>query len=315
MAKEVYKIPYTVDNIRFRALVSFKAGNIGPKNQIYIYQIIGWLVIFVAVGVVGWYTPIRFSPMWIVPIALCGFILGFLGLKTQKNGLPGYRWIKPTFNYMIAKSDRKFTHLDARNGGVSLMKDKKGTVSIRFSPELQKLRAISDIEAISGEGVISYDNGDYGVIHRVSGFTSLVIMDYEMRQVIDSINKWFNSLDPTSSLTIITDHSNQRVVNQQNSLKELAGAWNERGDTPTPIAELIRSRYKELSAVRRRFKSSQQYLMVRSSSLDILDKELQQLQSSARQGMVKTVEPLTDKDTIIVLRDIMYGETINEIKS
>ena len=308
LAKEVYKIPYTVDNIRFRALVSLKVGNVGPKKQVYVYQVVGWVAVTILTAAIIFWSPMRYSLLWAIPFGISMFGLGLIGLRTQKNGLPGYRWIKPTFNYIVSKGDRTYSHLNEKNGGVRLVKTNKGKVSVVFSSDLQKLRGMTDLDAISGEATIGFQNGDVGVMYRVSGYTSLVILDQEMNQVIDTIAKWNNSLDPTTSWTLITDHSNQRVINQQRSLLELQNKWRKRGKVPKPIADLMMSRYNELKAVKMRYKSSQQYLLLRSSSLEILDKEMQQLEASTRQGMLKSLEILSSDDAAMVMKDVMQGE-------
>lgn len=308
MAKEVYKIPYTVDNIRMRALVSLKVGNVGPKKQVYIYQVVGWLAVVVATSSLIYMTPIKYALLWAIPLSLAMFGLGYIAFQTQKNGLPGYRWIKPTFNYLVSKNDRGYQSVNDKNGGVKLVKNKRGKVSVTFSPALQKLRGITDIDAISGDFMIGFQNGDVGAVFRVSGYTSLVILDQEMNQVIDAIEKWNSSLDPSTSWTLITDHSNQRVVNQQKALLKLRSEWKERGQIPVPIAQLLTARYNELKAVNLRYKSSQQYLVIRSGSMEILDKELQQITASTRQGMLKSLELMNSDDALGVLKNVMQGE-------
>lgn len=308
MAKETYKIPYTVDNIRLRALVSLKVGNVGPKKQVYVYQVVGWIAATMIAAGLLFFSPIKYALFWGLPIAVAIFGLGLMAFRTQGNGLPGYSWIKPTFTYIVSKNDRTFMPVTSKNFGVKRVKNKRGKVSVDFSPELQKLRDMIDIDAISGDGQIGFQNGDVGVLFRVSGYTSLVILDDEMNKVIDTIDKWNNSLDSTTSWTLITDHSNQRVVNQQASLKRLRDEWAAAGGLPRPVAELISARYKELNAVHKRYKSSQQYLLLRSSSNDILDKELQQLGASTMQGMLKSVEPLEADDAISVIKGIMQGD-------
>lgn len=306
MAKEVYKIPYTVDNIRLRALVSLKVGNFGPKNQVFVYQIVGWLGITLATAALIYMTPIKYSLIWGVPIFLAAFFLGYIALKTQPNGLPGYRWMKPTFNYMLSKNDRYFEHVP--NTGVKMVRNRKRKIETQFAPALQKMRSITDVDAISGEDFIGFQNGDVGAMFRVSGFTSLVILDQEMDQVIEAIEKWFNSLDPATSWVLITDHSNQRVINQQEHIRELAQQWkNQPGPTPEPIALLLKNRYRELSLVSKRYKSSQQYLMLRTDGVDTLDKEIAQLQSSSRAGMLKSVEMMSGDDALKVMHNVMYG--------
>lgn len=308
LAKETYKIPYTVDNIRLRALVSLKVGNVGPKKQVYIYQVVGWLAVTVATAALIYMTPIKYSILWAIPLVIAMFGLGFVGLKTQKNGLPGYRWIKPTFDYLVSKNDRTFVPVNEKNGGVKLVRNNRGKVSVTFSPKLQKLRDLTDLDGLSGDTMISFQNGDVGTMFRVSGYTSLVILDQEMNQVIDIIAKWNSSLDPTTSWSLITDHSNQRVVNQQLALMKLRDEWKAKGKIPVPIANLLSARYNELKAVRLRYKSSQQYLLLRTSSMEILDKELQQLAASTRQGMLKSLEVLSSDDAYDVLKGIMQGE-------
>lgn len=307
LAKETYKIPYTIDNIRLRALVSLKVGTVGLKKQVFIYQVIGWMAVTVLMAVILFFSPVKFAPLWGVPIAFALFGLGLIAFKTQGNGLPGYRWIKPTFNYMVSKSDRHFEPVTGKNSGVKRVKNSRGKVSVTFSPELQKLRDITDLDAISGDSMISFQNGDVGVMFRVSGFTSLVILDQEMDQVIDTIAKWNNSLDTTTSWILITDHSNQRVINQQTALKKLRDEWKAVGEIPAPIEALIMARYKELKAVHQRYKSSQQYLLLRSSSMEVLDKELQQFTASTRQGMLKSAELLSSDDATKVMRTVLHG--------
>jgi len=308
LAKETYKIPYTVDNIRLRALVSLKVGNVGPKKQVYVYQVVGWVLVLILAAALIFWSPIKYALFWGVPLAASVFGLGLVALRTQKNGLPGYKWIKPTFNYIVSKNDRSFDTVDDKNGGVKRVRDRKGKVTIVFSSDLQKLRSSTELDAISGDYMISFQNGDVGAMFRVSGYTSLVILDQEMNQVIDTIAKWNNSLDPTSSWTLITDHSNQRVINQQASLRKLKQEWQNRGKIPVPVAQLLAARYNELKAVKLRYKSSQQYLMLRSSSMEILDKEIQQLNASTRQGMLKSLEILSSDDAVRVMKDVMQGE-------
>lgn len=307
MAKPVYKIPYSVDNIRFRALVSLKIGNFGPKRQVYIYQVVGWLVVMMVTAGLIYMTPMKYALLWAVPFGGAMFGLGWIGLQTQKNGLPGYRWVKPTFEYMVSKGDRQYEHFNQPNGGVTRARNKKGKIVIKFSDELDKMRGITDLDAVSGENIVSFQNGDVGAIFRVSGYTSLVIMDNEMDQIVDTIARWNGNLDPESSWTLITDRSNQRVKNQMASIRQTVKEWKSVGAVPKPIGDLLKARYNDLKAVHLRHKSSQQYLLLRSSSVNKLDKELQQLSAVTKQGMLKSVEQLEGEEMNTVFRNVLKG--------
>jgi hypothetical protein len=307
LAKAVYKIPYSIDNIRFRALVSLKIGNFGPKRQVYIYQVVGWLVVTMITAGLIYMTSMKYALIWAVPFSGAMFGLGWLGLQTQKNGLPGYRWIKPTFEYMVNKGDRYYDAVDQTNGGVKRVRGKKNKIIIRFSDELQHLRSLTELDAISGESVVSFQNGDVGAMFRVSGYTSLVIMDNEMDQIVDAIARWNGNLDPESSWELVTDRSSQRVKNQKDSIRATAQEWTNVGAVPKPISQLLKARFDDLSAVHQRHKSSQQYLLLRSASMDKLDKELQQLNAVTKQGMLKSLELLEGDELISVFNSVMKG--------
>lgn len=308
MAKEVYKIPYTIDNVKFRALVSLKIGSFGLKKQVYIYQVIGWLFVFMITAAFLFMSPIKYAKIWSVPIGLATFWLGVMSLKTQPNGLPGYAWIRPTLNYLVAKGDRRFVKIPSATNGIELSKNKKNKISINFSSKLKKIRSLTEFDAISGGQIFGYQNGDVGILYRVSGFTSLVILDQELDLVIDATNRWYSSLDQNTSITLVTDYSNQRVNQQQAHLLRLQKFWNDKGSIPKPIAKLLKREYDELRSVHKRYKSSQQYLILRANSIDVLDKEVQQLNVAVQQNVLKSIEPVDTDNALPILRNVMYGD-------
>lgn len=302
MAKNVYKIPYTIDDIRMRAPVSLQVNGVGPKRQVLIYQVVGWIAGAALIGGFIFLTPLKYSWFWSVVFAISVLLLTGISVSTQRNGLAGLFWIKPTINYFINRSDRIMSR-----GKYVVKKNSKG--HIVFSEDLKAVRTLTDFDAINHESIFSFQNGDYGMLFRVSGYTSLVILDQEMDQLIDIINKWMNSWDPTTSVDILTEQANQRVVNQKRNLIQLNQSWEKLSTNTTAIQQLIHKRLDNMDVVHRRYKSSQQYILIRTSRIDLLDKEVQQLIASMRQGMLKNLEPLTVKETIVVLRQIMYGES------
>ena len=212
---------------------------------------------------------------------------------------------------MLARGDRQFA-ISNTEKPVRMIKVKgrggKLTTDVRFSNELLKFRSVSDIDAISGDNIIGFMNGDVGFMYRVSGYTSLAIVDEEMAQVIDNIAKWNNALQYGSGWSLITTYSNQRIVNQDAHLRQVANEWNERGGAPKAIRELIKTHHRDLKVVHTRHKSSQQYLLIRATSIDTLMLEVKQLEDSVRIGMLKSIEMMTGDEALQIIRRVQYGE-------
>lgn len=266
--KDIYKIPYTLKVSKLDMPISLRVGMVGPKKPVP-FKVL--LTLFVTV--ILWFTIVyfmfksEFGLLSIITFTIAYIILSILALKKQPNGLMGYRWFKPTFEYIVRRKDRFI--------------QTRGTASDR---EVLKLQWSIPVEAIEEKsGLIHYTNGDVGVVLDVIGNGSRALFTQEKEEIIMAFDRVLRQLDLNVSLTIESKQSRQDCSEQIANLEELR-----RKNTSPTIDGIISEKLDILeNEIQTKFKSTHQYIHLRAPDEDRLNTTLQLLKQQKNQGLFR----------------------------
>lgn len=266
--KDIYKIPYTLKVSKLDMPISLRVGMVGPKKPVP-FKVL--LTLFVTV--ILWFTIVyfmfksEFGLLSIITFTIAYIILSILALKKQPNGLMGYRWFKPTFEYIVRRKDRFI--------------QTRGTASDR---EVLKLQWSIPVEAIEEKsGLTHYTNGDVGVVLDVIGNGSRALFTQEKEEIIMAFDRVLRQLDLNVSLTIESKQSKQDCSEQIANLEELR-----RKNTSPTIDGIISEKLDILeNEIQTKFKSTHQYIHLRAPDEDRLNTTLQLLKQQKNQGLFR----------------------------
>lgn len=266
--KDVYKIPYTLKVSKLDMPISLRFGMVGPKKPVP-FKVL--LIIFGTV--ILWFTSIYFmfkSEFGFISMStftIAYIILSILALKKQPNGLMGYRWFKPTFEYVIKRKDRFI--------------QTRGTAGDR---EVLKLQWSIPLEEVDEQnGLIHYTNGDVGIVLDVIGNGSRALFTQEKEEIIMAFERVLRQMELNVTLTIESKQSKQDCSEQLANLEELR-----RKNTSPTIDRIISERIDILeNEIETKFKSTHQYLHLRAPDEDRLNTTLQLLRQQKNQGLFR----------------------------
>ena len=266
--KDIYKIPYTLKVSKLDMPISLRVGMVGPKKPVPFK-----VLLILSVTVILWFTIVyfmfksEFGLLSIITFTIAYIMFSILALKKQPNGLLGYRWFKPTFEYIFRRKDRFI--------------QTRGTASDR---EVLKLQWSIPVEAIEEKsGLTHYTNGDVGVVLDVIGNGSRALFTQEKEEIIMAFDRVLRQLDLNVSLTIESKQSRQDCSEQIANLEELR-----RKNTSPTIDGIISEKLDILeNEIQTKFKSTHQYIHLRAPDEDRLNTTLQLLKQQKNQGLFR----------------------------
>lgn len=289
MAKEVYKIPDTLDKSAGDMEIAVRSSDgIGLRPMpvkillSYVASLILWFFIvmdtFVASGGIG--LVILFSMLW--------FALTALLLSRDKTGIPQASLVATMVDYLPKSMRRIITRRNAL-GGTFLM--------------------VTGIEKINEEtGLIEFVDGTYGYMYRVVGSGSILLFDADKKAILDRMDKFYRKMKPEWQFIFITTKEPQKVFRQVARLKQRYDALEIDDPELKAVADMEYNVLKH--RVGTSFRSIHQYLVIKADNTEALTVAKNILQSEVESSsyVFKRCEALFGDDLYSVLRTIFKGK-------
>lgn len=286
-ARDMYKLPFSIDVTVLDSPISFRKGEMGPKKPITIRSI--------GVAVLGggiW--AFFFNKTMSSDFGLfnfIGFSLGYWSLvgmaaRLQDNGQMGYKWFWPTIKYWMNYKER----------------------SIKTGPkaednDLQTLNYEIPIDTVEADnGIIHFTDGSSGVVLSVVGFGSQALFIDERNMVINSFSKYLRDLKEGTTFLVDTKQSSENVDDQ---IKYLQGL---RDDGLSPQLEQIASERQRIfeKVIAKNFHTITQNIFLRAENETILAEEIKWLDIQTRQRMLR--------DSVLLTNDKLFEALSNFYK-
>lgn len=289
MAKEIYKIPDTLDKSMGDMEISLQSSDgIGvrpmPISVILMYaaSIILWFFAvaktFIADG--GIVLIVIFSALW--------FALTVVLLKRDKTGLPQASLVVSMLNYL----PKNMRYVITRNNA-----------------KARDFYNIVGIDSIDGDkGLIMFADGTYGYMYRVVGTGSVLLFDEDRRAILDRVDKFYAKMKPDYELIYITCKEAQKVYRQVAHLKDRYDNLVVDDPDLKAVADMEYRYLKDI--VGGQFRSIHQYLIIKADNTEALTVGKNMLQAEVENStyMFKQCTALFGDDIYDVLRTIYKGK-------
>lgn len=278
--KQSYKITNSI-NVHFWDIpISFRNGSLGLKRPVTI-KVLGLIIL----AAFAWFMIVThmfqnyYGAFNTIIFSVGYWLLCIAALTNQKNGLMGYRWFVPTIRYWV-NSKRRTINTRGRAG----------------EREIMKLKWSIPIEDVNEEsGVINCTDGSVAVVFDVIGYGSKALFDEDKEDIISAYETYLNNISVGTGITVDSRQSEQHVERQLDSLEQLR---RKNAQEPTIDAIIARQRKILERHVKPNFKSTHQYLFIRCRNIDVLNEEIQRLNTQRAHGMLRSMVQLRHGDLI-----------------
>lgn len=289
MAKEIYKIPDTLDKSMGDMQISLQsADGVGVKPMpikiilMWIVSVILWFMCIAKTFISSGGLPLiaLFSALWFGMTALL--------LSRDKTGVPQAALVVSMLNY--------------------LPKSMRYAVTRNNAPA-KDFYQIAGIDAIDGDkGLITFSDGTYGYMYRVVGTGSVLLFEEDRKAILDRVDAFYRKMKPEYEMIFITSKEAQKVYRQVAAMKRRYDRLEPGDDELRALAD---TEYNVLkNYVGGSFRSIHQYLILKADNAEALVVAKNMLQSEVENSsmMFKQCTALFGDDIYEVLRTIYKGK-------
>lgn len=289
MAKEIYKIPDTLDKSVGDMEIALQSANgVGVRPipikiiLCYVVSIVVWFYIvaksFISDGGVG--LILLFTAFW--------FGLTALLLRRDKTGIPQYSLLVSMLNYLPK---------NMRN------------VSTRSTSNATDFYRIFGVDAIDADkGLITFTDGSYGYMYQVVGSGSVLLFEEDRNAILERVDKFYRKIDTECELIFITCKEAQKVYRQVAKLKQRYDKLDFDDDELRAVADMEYVYLKDI--VGSAFRSIHQYLILKAENTEALVRARNTLQGEIENSsyVFKQCTALFGNDLYDVFRRIYRGK-------
>lgn len=217
----------------------------------------------------------------ILPIIM--WSVGYFGLvvllcMSTKTKQIGFDWILPSIYYIF---------------GI------RRNVQTRSINAVGSVLDVVSVEGITNDNYVLFDNNEIGEVFEVVGYASILMFKSDLDSVIDSADGFIRNITQGINLTYDTQQAPQRVDLQVSAMRERLKNLNAKyhGHIPVGLHNAMVLNHRVLTSyVGEQFKSTHQYLIVRSPNKDLLDAFDQWLNSQLEGNYIRSVRRLEDDE-------------------
>lgn len=275
MAREIYKLPYSIDVSALDTPISLKRGELGFKKPVSMKSIGVAIIGFVA-WIYGFnkFLNSDFGVLNFIAVSIGYWWLIIMAAKPQDNGLMGFQWFIPTILYWLDHKNR-FIHTGNTAG----------------DDDVAVLQFEIPVDSIDEQnGLLRFTDGSYGIIVSVVGYGSKSLFDQDRNMVIDAFSYYLRDVQEGTTVMLDTKQENQHLEPQMEYLK----ARRESGELTPEIDQIAASRLRlERDGISKSFHTTTQYLYLRADDPDKLTAEIEWLETQSAAGMLQHSQQLT----------------------
>lgn len=216
-------------------------------------------------------------------------------------------WFTLTTIYLGGLTKTKELRVESIPSLLEYLPRRSRRVLTRRNEDPSQFGSIVGIEDITEEGRIHFGDGSVGQAHLVVGSASYMLFDDDRIGILDRNDAFWRKIDDSCEWIQITTQEPQRIYHQVANLEQRNQDLLIRDPD---LIELQNEQYDVLTEyVGGQFTSIHQYLIVKGSSIDSLERGLRVFRSEVAESslMIKEATALDREETIAMLQVFYQG--------
>lgn len=293
MAKQVYKIPASLDKGRGDTEIAVRSDSAVGFRPYPIKYVIAWVVSLSVMAFVLLNPPIGDGPLlWKFLTGIFWFAMTALLLRRDSTDMPQASLVKTIGEYWPSKN----RYVLARH------EDNLG--------DFQYLSGIAEIDP--DRGLIKWEDGSYGFAFRVVGNASRLLFEEDKQDILDRTDRFFRNMSTDYELIFTTVKAPQNVVYQMRSLKDRYDRMTANYDDPD-LRDLAEAEYQELYKISKgEFRTIHQYLIIKAANVEALKTAQKTLMTELRTSslVLKQCDALFGEDLYALFGRVYKGKEV-----
>jgi hypothetical protein len=251
MAKEVYKIPASLDENYLNMEIALQSKDGVGLKPLPVRVILVWLLGLLAL----FYVVVNESSV----IASAG-----MGVRV----VFGITWL--AFLYVLTQTDKSHRmQLELIPALLSYIQKSNRSIITRKTSNANAFYGVVGIESIDADtGLVTYTDKTFGYWYSVVGTASVLLFPEDRNAILDRVNDFYKKLQSDCELVYVTTKEPQRIHKQT---AHLMAQYKALEFKDPDIDDLVREQYDVLkNFVGKEFKSLHQYMVVKGDSREAL---------------------------------------------